>query len=74
VLDFEEKSMETNVQAVPRVILASAVESSANTSSIEDPANASHAARSANNILQWTAFLPEDCVKTMIRMGWDVTT
>jgi hypothetical protein len=31
-------------------------------------------ARSENNILRWTSYLPEDCVRTMIRMGWDVTT
>jgi hypothetical protein len=31
-------------------------------------------ARSEANILQWMSFLPEDCVRTMIRMGWDVTT
>jgi hypothetical protein len=30
--------------------------------------------RSENNILQWTEYLPEDCVKTMIEMGWDKTT
>jgi hypothetical protein len=31
-------------------------------------------ARSEENILRWMAYLPEDCVKTMIEMGWDVTT
>jgi hypothetical protein len=23
---------------------------------------------------QWMAYLPKDCIKTMIHMGWDVTT
>jgi hypothetical protein len=32
------------------------------------------AMRSKRNILQWTSYLPEDCVKRMIEMGWDVTT
>lgn len=32
------------------------------------------AARSEENILEWKAYLPEDCVTTMIQMGWDVTT
>jgi hypothetical protein len=32
------------------------------------------AARSEENILQWMSYLPEDCVRTMIEMGWDVTT
>jgi len=32
------------------------------------------AARSAWNIALWRSYLPSDCVKTMIRMGWDRTT
>ena len=31
-------------------------------------------ARSEANILQWKSYLPEDCIRTMIEMGWDVTT
>jgi hypothetical protein len=31
-------------------------------------------ARSEDNILRWMSYLPEDCVRTMIRMGWDATT
>ncbi len=30
--------------------------------------------RSVKNILQWNAYLPSDCVRTMVRMGWDYTT
>jgi hypothetical protein len=30
--------------------------------------------RSEDNILKWMAYLPEDCIRTMIIMGWDVTT
>ena len=32
------------------------------------------AARSEQNILQWMEYLPEDCIRTMIDMGWDITT
>jgi hypothetical protein len=32
------------------------------------------AARSKDNISRWLSYLPADCVRTMIRMGWDVTT
>jgi len=32
------------------------------------------ATRSRKNILQWQSYLPSDCIETMIRMGWDVTT
>jgi hypothetical protein len=31
-------------------------------------------ARSEENILQWMSYLPGDCIRTMIAMGWDVTT
>jgi len=31
-------------------------------------------ARSDSNVLQWMSYLPEDCINTMIAMGWDVTT
>jgi hypothetical protein len=37
-------------------------------------ANDVDTARSEENILQWMSYLPEDCVRTMIAMGWDVTT
>jgi hypothetical protein len=30
--------------------------------------------RSTRNILYWRSFLSEDCVLTMIKMGWDRTT
>jgi hypothetical protein len=36
--------------------------------------NDADVARSERNILRWMAYLPEDCIKTMILMGWDVTT
>jgi hypothetical protein len=30
--------------------------------------------RSAGNIQLWQCYLPEDCVDTMIKLGWDQTT
>jgi hypothetical protein len=30
--------------------------------------------RSEDNLFQWMSYLPEDCIKAMIAMGWDVTT
>jgi hypothetical protein len=42
--------------------------------SIEVRANEADAARSEENILQWMSYLPEDCIRTMIAMGWDITT
>jgi hypothetical protein len=31
-------------------------------------------AHSEENILRWMAYLPEDCIRTMVLMGWDITT
>jgi hypothetical protein len=41
---------------------------------INEEVDAEDAARAAQNILQWTSYLPPDCVKAMIAMGWDRTT
>jgi hypothetical protein len=38
------------------------------------PLRASDAKRSVRNILQWNAYLPTDCVRSMVSMGWDYTT
>jgi hypothetical protein len=31
-------------------------------------------AHSEENILRWMTYLPEDCIRTMVLMGWDITT
>jgi len=41
---------------------------------VEVQVNGADTARSQENILQWMSYLPEDCVRTMIEMSWDVTT
>jgi hypothetical protein len=30
--------------------------------------------RSANNIATWSSYLPADCVRMMVSLGWDRTT
>lgn len=30
--------------------------------------------RSTMNIAAWSSYLPRDCVRKMIKMGWDKTT
>jgi hypothetical protein len=30
--------------------------------------------RSEVNVLDWMSYLPADCIRTMIAMGWDVST
>jgi hypothetical protein len=42
--------------------------------SIRTPLRAADARRSVKNILQWNCYLPIDCVRTMVSMGWDYTT
>ena len=32
------------------------------------------ARRSVTNILLWNSYLPADCVRAMVSMGWDYTT
>jgi hypothetical protein len=38
------------------------------------PLNAKAAARAAVNVATWREYLPSDCIRTMIQMGWDYTT
>ena len=66
--------MDTDTQVVRRVFVESSKALLGTPSSSEAPTNDADAARSEKNILQWMSYLPEDCIKTMIDMGWDVTT
>jgi hypothetical protein len=38
------------------------------------PLRAADAKRSVKNILHWNSYLPPECVRTMVRMGWDYST
>jgi hypothetical protein len=38
------------------------------------PLRAADAKRSVKNILEWNDYLPPDCVRAMVRLGWDYTT
>jgi hypothetical protein len=58
---------------LPQRVFIDLLEGQSATPSI-DVQNDTDVARSENNILQWMAYLPEDCIRTMIQMGWDVTT
>jgi hypothetical protein len=31
-------------------------------------------AHSEENILRWMSYLPDECIRTMVLMGWDLTT
>lgn len=41
---------------------------------IHVPLRAADAKRSVHNIFEWNGYLPANCVRTMVRMGWDYTT
>jgi len=66
--------MDTYTQVLRSAFVESPEELSDTSSSIDVSTNDADVARSENNILQWMSYLPEDCIKTMIQMGWDVTT
>jgi hypothetical protein len=40
----------------------------------DGPVDPETIARSDANILRWQEYLPEDCIRKMIEMKWDVTT
>jgi hypothetical protein len=59
---FDELPTEPSDAAVPSDVPSDA------------PVTDADKARSKENIAQWKTYLPEDCAKAMIDMGWDVTT
>jgi hypothetical protein len=66
--------MDTNTQVLQRCFLESPSESLNDALSPIDARADDDVSRSENNILQWMSYLPEDCIRTMIAMGWDVST
>jgi hypothetical protein len=59
--------------ALPQRVFIDLLEDTSATTSM-DALNDADVARSERNILRWMAYLPEDCIKKMIQMGWDMTT
>ena len=66
--------METYSKVPQRVFAELFGEPSDIAAPVEAWVNDAEVARSEENILQWMAYLPEDCIRTMIAMGWDITT
>jgi hypothetical protein len=66
--------MEADSQVQQRVSAEVSTEPPEASAPLEVQVSNADAARSEDNVLQWMAYLPEDCVKTMIDMGWDLTT
>ena len=65
--------METDTQSPLRFFVEIPVDTNA-AAPADTSINYADVVRSENNILQWMSYLPEDCIRTMIAMGWDVTT
>jgi hypothetical protein len=63
--------MDSNTQVLQRCFVEGSPESS---DAAFDPRTNYDIRHSEDNILQWMSYLPEDCIKTMIAMGWDVST
>jgi len=63
--------METKAPAQRPPFIAVQSESLALNSRAESAADIQH---SKENILQWMSYLPDDCIRTMVLMGWDITT
>jgi hypothetical protein len=71
--NLRSKSMDTNAQVPQRCFVERSSESLDAILPIDDRAD-DDVRRSEDNILQWMSYLPEDCIRTMIAMGWDVST
>jgi hypothetical protein len=68
---LRSESMDTNTQLIQRSI---EMPTDLSDPAVQMAALDDEIVRSENNILQWTAYLPEDCIRTMIEMGWDIST
>ena len=64
--------METDAQSPLLFFVETPMEQSDSAAPID--INNADVARSESNILRWMSYLPEDCIRTMIQMGWDVST
>jgi hypothetical protein len=66
--------MRTEKQVSQQVFAEMSAEVSEPAAAVESVLSPADIAHSEENILMWMQYLPTDCVKTMIRMGWDITT
>jgi hypothetical protein len=66
--------MQSNTQVLHQFFVDSDLESAKANSAVDAQLNQAAVIRSENNILLWMAYLPEDCIRTMVLMGWDTST
>jgi hypothetical protein len=66
--------MRAQTQVSQQVLAEMSVESLDTAAPVESAVSAADIAHSEENILKWMQYLPTDCVKSMIRMGWDIST
>jgi hypothetical protein len=65
--------MDTNTQVLQQFFIEASSESADAVLPIDARAK-DDIRRSEDNILHWMSYLPEDCIKTMIAMEWDLST
>ena len=66
--------METQAHAQRRAFIEMESESLAIAARVDAREGAADVAHSEDNILRWISYLPEDCIRTMVLMGWDIST
>ncbi len=66
--------MQTNNRASQAMFIEFPSEPSDAAVRVDAHAQGAQIGRSEENVLQWTSYLPKECVATMIGMGWDCTT
>ncbi|MHB8477440.1 MAG: hypothetical protein ACYDBZ_14255 [Steroidobacteraceae bacterium] len=66
--------METDTSGRQEAVVEFPVQPTDTTELNDVQGDANDTARSEGNILQWMSYLPEDCIRAMIAMGWDITT
>jgi hypothetical protein len=66
--------MQTDTQVQPQVFMGLAAELWDTVAPAGVEVSNADVVHSEENILRWMAYLPQDCIEAMIRMGWDVTT
>jgi hypothetical protein len=69
----KERMMKTDTQPAGSALLEPMSDHS-NASTFDGPVDPETIAHSDANILRWTEYLPEECIRRMIQLKWDVTT
>jgi hypothetical protein len=70
----EQIDMDTQAHVPQRPLIYMQSESLAVATRADARQAAADIAHSEKNIMLWMTYLPEDCIRTMVLMGWDINT